>query len=214
MVERVIGNDEVGSSILPSSTSFPFHFIFLYTKRMAFVRFVLLAAVLGLSACAGVAPVPGGTDSVNEKQYASPSDFQSRVGQLQTGMPESLTLGILGVSRNDMRQMSRNEILSALYGANAMQLLDGPERRAEIGAFMETLYGYRLEYKNVEREHGFSSPWRIRTNENGYDYAVNLVFQNGVLYARPDLAGGVVRDTHSMTFFDYLTPGTFLSRVP
>jgi hypothetical protein len=173
-----------------------------------------MAAMLALAGCAGIAPVPGGTDSVNSAYYSNEMDFKSRVGQLQPGMGESQVLYILGRTREEMRQLNRNEILSALYGANTMQMMNSVAAREETTVFMRSLYGYQLQYKDVSKDHGFVNPFRIRTEEEGFSYTVNLIFKNGLLLERPDLSGGVVHDTSSSTFFDYLNPGSLISRVP
>lgn len=174
----------------------------------------VLVFTLALAGCAGVAPVPGGTDSVNASYYASQDDFKARVAQLQPGMGEAHVLYLLGRNRDELRQLNRNEILSALYGANTMQMLDSVREREETTAFMRSLYGYQLKYKDVEREHGFVNPLRIRTEEQGFDYTVNLIFKNGLLLEKPDLSGGVVHQRSSSTFFDYLNPGSIMGRIP
>ncbi|NBX65768.1 MAG: hypothetical protein EBQ96_02100 [Proteobacteria bacterium] len=174
----------------------------------------MLFLVLALAGCAGVAPVPGGSDSVNASYYPSPDDFKAKVGQLQPGMGEGHVLMLLGRRPEELRQLNRNEILSALYGANTMQVMDSISEREETTAFMRQLYGYQLKYRDVEREHGFVNPLRIRTEEDGFDYTVNLIFKNGLLLEKPDLSGGVVHERSSSTFFDYLNPGSLMGRIP
>lgn len=175
---------------------------------------VFLFIVFALAGCAGIAPVPGGTDSVNAKYYTSEDDFKSRVAQLQVGMQETHALYLLGRQPSELRQLNRDEILTALYGRNTTQNLGNGAERAQNVAFINSLYGYRLQFRDVSKGHGFVNPFRIRTEKDGFDYTVNLLFKDGVLLVRPDLSGGVVRDTSSATFFDYLNPGTLMGRLP
>lgn len=167
----------------------------------------MLALIL-LTACAGSAPVPGGTEAVNASYYSSQDDFKTRVNRLQAGMPEDLVFNILGRTSNDLVRLSRNEIVVALYGANSMQLMNGYQEREDNRAYLQSLYGYRLTFKDVKKKHGFASLIRIRTEEDGFSYGVNLVFQAGILLEKPVLEGGLVHQTESRTFFDYLSPAT------
>ena len=177
-------------------------------------KMLILLCLAVLTGCAGVAPVPGGTKTINSSYYNSETDFKARVMQLQPGMGEGHVLRVLGLGRDDLQQLNRNEILTALYGANTMQMMTSLSERQQTDAFMQSLYGYRLEYKDVKKQHGFVNPFRIRTEEQGFEYTVNLIFKDGLLLQRPDLSGGVVHDTSSSTFFDYLNPGSILGRVP
>lgn len=186
----------------------------MYDERVRYLYPVVFVMVLALAGCAGYAPVPGGSDSVNASYYSSQNDFKARVAQLQPGMGEAHVFYLLGRNREELRQLNRNEILSALYGANTMQVMDSITEREETTAFMRSLYGYQLKYRDVEREHGFVNPLRIRTEEAGFDYTVNLIFKNGMLLEKPDLSGGVVQERSSSTFFDYLNPGSLIGRIP
>ena len=176
--------------------------------RQIYTVFLFIAFALG--GCAGIAPVPGGTDSINDKYYMSEGDFKSRVGQLQTGMQEDHVLYLLGRSLNDLHQLSRDEILTALYGRNTTQNLGIGAERAQNVAFINSLYGYQLQYRDISKAHGFVNPFRIRTEKDGFDYAVNLVFRDGLLLVRPDLSGGVVHNTTSATLFDHMSPSMIL----
>lgn len=173
----------------------------------------LLLAVLLVAGCANVAPVPGGGQTINSAYFQSDDDFKSRVLQLQPGMGESQVLQILGRSRADLTALSRDEVVRALYGSNSMQTFATPQEREMARAYLQSLYGYHLEYKNLKKDHGFASPIRLRTSTSGYYYKLDMVFQNGRLLERPVLAGGMVNDTESRTFFDYLNPGNVLSRM-
>lgn len=165
-----------------------------------------LAALLALSACAGRAPVPGGDEAVNEKFYSSPAELQHRVNQLRPGMSHGQVFAILDRHAAELTKLSRAEIAGALYGSHNAQIDGTLAEQERARAFLQTLYGYRLEYANVEREHGFSSPIRIRTNREGYRYTVLLVFRHGRLFDQPILFGGSVKDSSSKTLFDYLNP--------
>ncbi|HEY8964013.1 MAG TPA: hypothetical protein VIN59_06080 [Alphaproteobacteria bacterium] len=169
--------------------------------------------VMMLAACAGKAPVPGGTETTNATYYSSQDDFKSRVGRLQAGMPEDLVFQILQKTRDDLVRLSRNEIVVVLYGANSMQMMNTFEEREANRLFLQSLYGYRMTYKDVKKKHGFASLIRIRTDESGFNYTVNLVFQNGILLETPVIEGGLVHESESRTFFDYLSPGTVMDQV-
>lgn len=165
---------------------------------------VLLAGLL--AACAGHAPVPGGNDDLNSKFYSSPADFQHRVNQLRPGMSHGQVFALLGRHAGEMTKLSRAEIMGALYGSQNAQFDGSYHEQERARAFLQTLYGYRLEYAKIDREHGFSSPIRVRTEKHGYRYTLLLVFQNGRLFDQPILSGGVVTDASSKTIFDYLNP--------
>lgn len=171
---------------------------------------VLLAVCLGLTACAGKGAMPGGDETVNLSYYGSADDFRSRIDRLAPGMGESEVLAILGRTRDDMILLSREEVIKALYGGGSIQVMNDAVEREQTRLFLQSLYGYSMTFKDVTKKHGFSSPIRIQTEENGYDYTVKLLFQNGVLMERPVVAGGIVHGTSSKTFFDYLNPGSVL----
>ncbi len=171
-----------------------------------------MSFLMALTACAGIAPVPGGSDMVNQSFYGTREELLQKMQEIQPGMTEKEVLQKLGRGKNDLVRLERSGIVTALYGSNSVEFRDGPDSQ-DGGAFLQSLYGYRLDYKIVSRKHGFTSPIRIRTDEKGFDYRITLVFQNGILYAAPILTGGTVNKSSSSTFFDYLTPGAILSRT-
>lgn len=175
-------------------------------------RGLLLAALaaLSLSGCAGHLPVPGGDEKVNRDYYTCEDDFLGRVDKLQVGMSMEMVLSILGRKQSDLTKLSRQEIMAALYGGTDSGFNGSLADQERARAFLDTLYGYRLSYKNVDHEHGFSSPWRINTTETGYSYTLTLVFQSGHLFEKPALSGGIVNSSSSKTIFDYLNPSTFM----
>lgn len=172
------------------------------------IRLFLILPVLmaGLAACAGHAPVPSGDDTVNEKFYKSEEELIQASARLLPGMTEREVFGILRRNKDDMVRMSRDEIVSTLYGGNNAAFDGSLEQREQARGFVETLYGYKMEYKIVRRKMGFSSPIRLRTDEKGIDYTLKLVFWQGRLFDRPVLYGGPVRKSSSDTLFDYLNP--------
>ena len=181
---------------------------------MVTMRFftVLLCLVLAgaLAGCAGRAPVPGGDDKINSEFYKSPEDLLQRVNQLRAGMSHAQVFHVLGRNAAELTKLSRAEITGALYGSNNTRFEGSLEEQEEGRKFLQSLYGYRLDYANVERDHGFSSPIRVRTQEHGFRYQVLFIFQNGILFDQPILSGGVVNDSSSKTLFDYLNPYGFL----
>lgn len=177
--------------------------------KIVFLSFGLVCA-LGLSACAGSLPVPGGDEQINQKTDASHEDLLNRVNNLRTGMSVDLVLAVLKRSEADLIHLSRAEIMSTLYGGTSSGFDGTYEEQERARAFLQTLTGFKILYVNTEKEHGFSSPIRIKTHESGYSYTLALIFQNGTLFDQPILSGGVVDGYSSKTVFDYLNPGSFL----
>src|SRR4051812_17135061 len=105
-------------------------------------KWLSMLLVLMLAGCAGSAPVPGGTETVNAAYFPSQDDFKSRVSRVQAGMPEGLVFSILGCQPDDLKRLGRNEIVVALYGANSMQMMNGYQEREDTRAYLESLYGY------------------------------------------------------------------------
>lgn len=167
---------------------------------------LILGMALVLSACHGHAPVPGGDDDTNGSFYDSPQDLIHRVNQLYPGMSHGQVFHILKRHAAELTKLSRTEIMSAMYGSQNAQFDGSLAEQEKARLFLQSLYGYRLEFANVDREHGFSSPLRIRTQKSGYRYTVLLIFRQGRLFDKPILSGGVVNDSSSKTVFDYLNP--------
>ena len=166
-----------------------------------------------LAGCAGVAPVPGGSESSNVSSYKTADDFKTKVSSLQPGMPEPLVLNILGRTPSEMTMLSRAEIVTALYGGSALQMLDTAQEREQTRGFLQGLSGYHFVYRDVDKSHGLVSPIRISTKEEGFEYRLDLIFQNGTLLEKPVLAGGKVTSTSSRTLFDYINPGTLVAQA-
>ena len=171
----------------------------------------MMVVVLGLAGCAGKFPVPGGSEDVNEKCFSSEAEMEAHVAEILPGMPEEHVLGVLCHKKENLVRLDRRDIRIALLGGDN-QLFAGKSTNDDP-ELIDSLYGYRLNYKSVKRVHGFSSPIRIRTDESGFNYFVTLIFQDGVLYAKPILSGGVVDNTSSGTVFDALTPGSIVNRI-
>jgi hypothetical protein len=173
--------------------------------------FWLLAVTLAMSACADRLMVPGGDRQVNEHIYENKQDFLNRVGRLEKWMTEKEVFGHLNVEQKDVIRMDREEILTALYGDHqiSMQDFEGVNPAA-ARQFLQQLYGYKLRYQDLEREHGFKHVIRYRTKEEGFDYEVIVVFHNGRLFEKPMVTGGAVKNSSSVTIFDGVRFGTFI----
>jgi hypothetical protein len=107
--------------------------------------------------------------------------------------------------------MQRNDILTALYGSNAVEFRNGQIGNDAQSQFLQSLYGYSFHFKNVKKEIGFTSPWRLRTDQSGYDYQVMFIFRNGLLYQPPIVTGGTIKQADSRTIFDFLNPSTLIN---
>ena len=173
----------------------------------------LLAAAIVTSGCAGYVPVPGGTDTVNEAYYDGREDLLARLEQIRPGMQKDRVFEILGRKPDDLETLKRNEIITALLGTNNVEFKNSLDDPAGGHSLIHALYGYKLNYRVVEKEHGLSSPIRVRTDSSGFDYNVILVFYGRRLYERPILSGGIVNASNSKTIFDFLNPSHVLDRL-
>ncbi|MDP2205997.1 MAG: hypothetical protein Q8K65_06780 [Alphaproteobacteria bacterium] len=171
----------------------------------------LLMAVFLLSGCAGA--LPGGTDAVNKSFYSSNTDLESWVSSLEAGMPKEEVFARLGRAQKDFRRLARNEIVGILFGGEDAGIPVHFYTDENILAFLESLEGYRIEYKSVKRRHGLTSPIRMQTDSKGFDYSLSMVFKDGKLYQKPYLTGGQVNNSSTKTLFDYLNPGMLLNTV-
>ena len=165
--------------------------------------------VLATGGCAGYAPVPGGDATTNKNFYESDIDMKARLATLETGMSRAEVFERLGRKEEDFITLERESIIQALLGgsdASISSMLDGWETEWE---FIQSLSGYRLNFKVVGREHGLDSPIGMRTDETGFSYSAVLVFRHDQLFEKPIVSGGIVHTTTSKTIFDYLSPSTF-----
>lgn len=177
-----------------------------YMRLMA----VILATLLG--GCAGSLPLPGSDDRSNRSLYKSEDELKLRVAQLRPGMNKSLVFALLNRDEHDFIKLDRPGIMTALYGGAGSGFDGTLEQQEKARAFLQSLEGLRLIYKDVESDLGFSSPIRVRTDKTGFNYTLTLVFQDGRLFDQPMLSGGAIEESSSKTFFDYLTPGVLINR--
>ncbi len=168
--------------------------------------------VLGLSACADHMPMPGGTEDVNSACFKSIADMQARILSMKPGMPEDQVFAKLCRKKDDLTELTRQQIRVALLGGSNVTFPGLTP--SEDSQLIESLYGYTLSYKSINRDHGFVNPIRIRTNETGFNYNVTLIFKDGKLFSPPLLSGGPVNTTTSGTIFDFITPGTVVNKLP
>ncbi|MBI1216278.1 MAG: hypothetical protein GC185_10745 [Alphaproteobacteria bacterium] len=176
-----------------------------------FVRLFTAGAIFCLAGCAGT--LPGGTQTVNKNYYPSPEVLKSWVDTLEPGMSKGEVFTRLGRSEEDFRRLDRTEIVDALFGGNNAGVPAGFMPPEQIRAFLNSLAGYELDYKYVKKRHGFTSPIRIRTDANGFDYMVKLIFKNGVLLEKPVMTGALVHNYSSDTLFDFLSPGIVVDKA-
>lgn len=168
----------------------------------------VLIMIFVLQGCAGT--LPGGTDAVNKSFYDSNADLETWVNSLEVGMTREETFARLGRAQKDFRRLTRSEIVGVLFGGEDAGIPVHFYTDENILTFLDSLEGYRIEYKTVKRRHGFTSLIRIQTDAKGFDYRLNLVFKDGKLYQKPFLTGGQVNNTDTRTLFDYINPGLVL----
>jgi hypothetical protein len=154
--------------------------------------------------------LPGGNEDINRAAYKTPDELMQRVKTIQKGMTEAQVLSILDRPQKDLTRLQRNEILIALYGSSAVEFRDGKIGQDAQSIFLQSLYGYSLKFKNIEKDIGFTSPFRIRTDQTGYDYTIVLIYQGGLLFETPIVTGGEINQSSSKTLFDYLTPSAIM----
>lgn len=173
----------------------------------------LLAAtlILTLSACAGSMAMPGGSESLNENCFKSASDMEQRLAGFLPGTSEDVVLEALCVKKEDLQKLDRRDIRIALLGGDNIPF--SGEQAVDEQGLMQSLYGYRLNFRNIRRKHGFTSPIRIRTDESGFSYAITLIFQGGALFEKPLLSGGLVSGSSTGTLFEYITPGSIMNHA-
>ena len=181
--------------------------------RNSILILICVITLMETSGCASFLPVPGGNETVNESFYETKDDLLEKLEQLTVGMPQQEVFKILEHDEGQFQRLTRQEITIALLGTSNVQFQDGIDGQTFEHNFIQTLYGFRLEYQKLKRKHGFSSPIRIRTDKKGFDYSVMLIFREGVLFEKPILSGGMVNESSSKTFFDYINPNTVMNRV-
>lgn len=183
--------------------------------RLGVLRFFWLllacAASLMTSGCAGT--LPGGTETVNEQFFDDGQKLESWVNSLETGMSKGEVFARLGRLETDFLRLNRSEIIGVIFGGEDAGIPLHFRTDEDILVFLESLRGYRLNYRRVKRKHGIASLIRLQTDEKGFDYSLSLVFKDGKLYQKPFLAGGLVNDTKTQTIFDYLNPGSLFDRA-
>ncbi len=177
---------------------------------------LLFSFLIALPGCAGIAPVPGGTETINKSFYESDSDLKSRIGDISVGMSKEEVLTGLDRTEDQLVMLNREEIISTLYPSTSGRFAyndRGGKKALYDRDFLLSLSGYKLLFKKISRKHGVSSPIAMRTNESGYSYSAVFIFEDGVLYEKPLLSGGVVDVSSTKTIFDYLSADTVMRRV-
>lgn len=173
---------------------------------------VIACTAIMLSGCAGIVSLPGGTETVNKSFYKSDQEMKERVSSLQEGMTKDEVLRRLNRNESQLIVLRRDEIIDALYGGDQFGIIDVAQS-TQGRNYIKSLSGYRLVFKNVERNHGLNSPISMRTNQEGYSYSTTLIFKDNVLYEKPMITGGVVDESSTRTLFDYISLGTAMNHV-
>jgi hypothetical protein len=179
------------------------------TPRLHLFRVGLTIFLLFLAGCADYAPVPGGSEAVNPTFYKAKEEFLKRLDGINPGMSETEVMARLGRQESELIRLKRDDIMTSLLGSNIVTFEDDATREN----ILHELYGYKLNYKLVKRQHGFTSLIRVRTDEKGFDYGATLIFYRGLLFEKPLITGGIVNESSSKTFFDFLSPGIVVDRA-
>lgn len=164
-----------------------------------------------LSGCYGSAAVPGGDKEVNKALYQSRDQFLAKISQLHAGMHASIVLDVLGNSKDGLVLLSRAQVINELYGGNTMAIAQSFSDHNEYLSYVQRLSGYKLYFDASDKEHGFSSPIRLKTAKTGFRYVVTLIFEDDRLLEDPIVAGGKINESKSTTVFDVINPANILS---
>lgn len=181
------------------------------TRILKFWGLICLSILL--SGCAGVLPVPGGSDTINKSFYETDEIMKKRIAGLYVGMHRDQAFEYLKRTERDFLLLGRNEVLSALYGGAQATFKHGYDSPLANQGLLQSLTGYKLIFKNVKRKHGISSPIAMRTNETGFSYSTILIFQDNYLFEKPVVSGGAVDASSTKTVFDYLSPQSVIGRL-
>lgn len=169
--------------------------------------------LLTLCGCAGILPVPGGIETTNRSFYESKDDMKERLTKLQVGMTKENVFSILNRKKEELDILKREEIVSALFGGSEPNLQENWNGDIRGRHFLQSLSGYRLNYKVVKRKHGINSPIGVRTDKKGFSYSAVLIFKDDYLYENPIISGGIIDDSSSSTIFDFINPGVVMDEV-
>ncbi len=174
---------------------------------------LILIFPLFLGACSSVLPVPGGGETINKDFYKSDSEFKALLNDIKMGDSKEHVFSHLGRVEEDFIMLTRDEIMSTLYGGQRLEFVQNLSNPLDERSFLQELKGYKLIYKKVNRKHGIHNPISMRTNEFGYSYETTFIFKNGILYEDPVLSGGAIDASSTNTIFDYLTSSNALKQV-
>lgn len=170
-----------------------------------FAAVVLSGAALTMTTgCASSHGFRSGGESTNSALFAGVSDLETRVSALQPGMSREEVFEKLGVTRAQMQKLSRQQVTETLYAGAEPELSGGLEELEEARQFFNSLEGYRLNYRDVDEETGFSLT-RVHKQSTGHDMSVTLIFRDGALYDTPEISGGPVNKKSSTTYLKVLT---------
>ena len=175
-------------------------------KLWAWTFAFFVASVMSLmTSCAPIIPVPGGSSAVNANCVSSAVELEWRLAGVSKGTAEEKVFQTLCDNKGTFQRLDKRDIRLALLGGENISFARNPP--AFTDEILESLYAYKINFKSINRKHGFTSPVRVATEESGYDYTVIIIFKNGSLYQDPIITGGVVKSSTSGTIFDFLSPG-------
>jgi hypothetical protein len=150
--------------------------------------FILSSALLTTGACT----VIDSRETTNSGAFNGSGDLETRLNTIQVGMSKDEVFSAIGLPEQRMQRLNRAEIKVALYGSPDQEL-EGTEE--QVRQFFSDIEGYSFRYRDIDKDRSLTASFKVKTESEGTDMRVSLVFKSGKLYDRPDITGGVVNDT-------------------
>lgn len=150
--------------------------------------FVLSSALLTTSACTMI----DSRETTNSGAFNGSGDLEARLDTIEVGMSKDDVFNALGLPEQNMQRLNRSEIKAALYGSPDQEL-EGTEE--QVRQFFSDIDGYSFRYRDIDKDRSLTASFKVKTESEGTDIRVSLIFKQDKLYDKPDLSGGMVNDT-------------------
>lgn len=89
--------------------------------------------------------MPGGSDTINRSFYTTKENLHEVISTLHAGMTEDEAFKALGHDKNELLQLERDQIITALYGSSTVEFQDGFPDYQDSRAFLQSLYGLQAK---------------------------------------------------------------------